>query len=213
MGIDILLHSAWTQYFLTFLSIVWLDVVLSGDNALVIGIAASTLERKLQRQAIVFGLVLATVIRIICAIGATYLLGVPGLLFVGGLALLWVAWRLLKELMPGGHTDDQTGHIKPQNTLGRALFSITLADLSMSIDNVLAVAGLARSHVELLVFGLVLSIALMGLGASLILRLMRRYPWISYAGVAILFYIGVRMVIEGWPDLYGFIARMSGVSA
>lgn len=213
MGIDFLVDSAWTSYFITFLSIVWLDVVLSGDNALVIGIAASTLERKLQRQAIVFGLVLATGIRIVCAIGATFLLNVPGLLFIGGLALLWVAYRLLRELLPGHAGGDEAAHIKPQNTLGRALFSITLADLSMSIDNVLAVAGLARHNVELLVFGLVLSIALMGLGASLILRLMRRYPWISYAGVAILFYIGIRMVIEGWPDLYAFTLKMFGVPA
>ncbi len=111
-----------------------------------------------------------------------------------------------RELFQG---DDEHGPaIKPQSTLARALFSITLADVSMSIDNVLAVASLARHNVELLVFGLVLSIALMGLGATLILRLMNRYPWISYVGVALLVYIGGHMMYEGWPSLLQLLANM-----
>ncbi len=189
-----------------FLSIVWLDVVLSGDNALVIGIAASTLPRSQQRSAVIFGLALATIIRIVFAALTTYILNVPGIAFIGGLALLWVAYRLLRELFQG---DDEHGPaIKPQSTLARALFSITLADVSMSIDNVLAVASLARHNVELLVFGLVLSIALMGLGATLILRLMNRYPWISYVGVALLVYIGGHMMYEGWPSLLQLLANI-----
>jgi YjbE family integral membrane protein len=190
-------------------SVVWVDIILSGDNALVIGIAASTLPKRLQRRAIVFGLVLATAIRIAFAAAATFLLAVPGLLVVGGLALLWVSYRLGSELL-GGASEAGEGEADmtavqsaaPASTLARALVSITIADISMSIDNVLAVAAIVREHVELLVFGLALSIGLMGFGATLILKLMRRFPWISYLGVGLLVVIGGEMIYEGWPDLH-----------
>lgn len=204
-------------------SIIWLDIVLSGDNALVIGIAASTLRKELQRKAIIFGLVLATVIRILFAGAATYLLQVPGLLFAGGLALLWVSWRLYDELRHGS-TDDETMasagsdvvdmNVAPgeSNALFKALVSITIADISMSIDNVLAVAGIAVAldSVALLVFGLILSIALMGLAASLILRLLHRFRWISYVGVALLVAIGAGMMWEGRHSLGELLAIING---
>ena len=195
--------------------IVWLDVVLSGDNALVIGIAASTLAVGLRRKAIIFGLALATTIRILFASAATYLLGVPGLLFVGGLALLWVSWRLFGDLywhQPepelSQHGTTTTAASAEGSSLSKALISITIADISMSIDNVLAVAAIARDNVSMLVFGLALSIALMGLGASLIVKVLLKYRWISYIGVALLVYISVEMLIQGAPGIRE-LARMA----
>jgi YjbE family integral membrane protein len=185
-----------------FASVIWLDLVLSGDNALVIGLAASTLPEKSRQWAIGFGLVLATVVRILCAVAATFLLSIPGIVLIGGLALLWVAYRLWRELRSGGD-DAENAHatIKPATTLTSALISITIADVSMSIDNVLAVAAIARDDVTILVFGLVLSIALMAVAATMIMRLMLRYPWISYVGVALLVAIGCSMVYEGTMTL------------
>ncbi|MEZ5925522.1 MAG: YjbE family putative metal transport protein [Hyphomicrobiaceae bacterium] len=190
--------------------IIWLDVVLSGDNALVIGIAASTLVPSLRRKAIVFGLALATAIRILFAGAATYLLNVPGLLFAGGLALLWVSWRLFADLywhqaepeavkVDADHPDGAP----ESHSLFKALVSITIADISMSIDNVLAVAAIARREdsLGLLVFGLALSIALMGVAATLIVRVLLKYRWISYVGVALLFYIAGEMLVYGFPGL------------
>ena len=195
-----------------FIQIIWLDVVLSGDNALIIGLAASSLSPQLRRKAIIFGLVLAAVIRIVFAAMTTYLMHIPGILFFGGLALLWVAWRLWCELRSGmvqqadeaAREHEYTG--PPRRSLTSALVSITIADISMSIDNVLAVAAIARDNVPLLVFGLALSIALMGLCATLITKVMVRHPWISYVGLAFLVYVGVEMIIEGWPSALGILA-------
>lgn len=188
------------------LSIIWLDVVLSGDNALVIGIAASTLRPELRRQAIIFGLVLATVVRILFAGVATLLLDIPGLRVVGGLALLWVSWNLWNDLREShgqqvhGTGEDTIVDHAPRpgesNTLFKALVTITIADISMSIDNVLAVAAIARDNVNLLIIGLALSIGLMGIGASLIVRLLTRYRWISYGGVGLLVMIAAYMIFE-----------------
>ncbi len=190
--------------------IIWIDIVLSGDNALVIGLAASTLPGDLRRKAIIFGLTLATTIRILFAGATTYFLNIPGLLFAGGLALLWVSWSLYREIPSAGSQPNDDGHepsgMETGNTLFRALVSITVADISMSIDNVLAVAAIAREEVWLLVFGLALSIALMGLGATLIMRFLLRYRWISYVGVLLLVALGLQMMWEGWPDVH-HIAR------
>ncbi len=180
-----------------FASVIWLDVVLSGDNALVIGLAASTLPEHQRRFAITFGLILATVVRILSAIAATYLLGIPGILLIGGLALWWVAYKLMSDLMKGHAEEVDASGIKPANSLFGALIAITIADVSMSIDNVLAVAAIARDDVTILVFGLVLSIALMAFAATIIMNLMVRFPWISYLGVGLLVVIGGSMVYEG----------------
>lgn len=194
-------------------AIVWLDVVLSGDNALVIGIAASTLRADLRRKAIIFGLALATGVRILFSGAATYLLAIPGLLVIGGAALLWVSWRLFVELRRGNHGsdhvhgDDNAPRPGEGSSLYQALVSITVADISMSIDNVLAVAAIAREHIELLVFGLALSIGLMGLGASLIVRVLLKYRWISYGGVALLVFIGAEMIYEGHGAVLALLGR------
>ncbi|MEZ5774813.1 MAG: YjbE family putative metal transport protein [Hyphomicrobiaceae bacterium] len=200
-------------------SIVWLDVVLSGDNALVIGIAASTLRPELRRKAILFGLGLATVIRILLAGAATYLLELPGLKIAGGLALLYVTWGLYRELRGHGEASaGEDGTVSTtasrqgeSNSLFRALTAITVADISMSVDNVLAVASVAAGDVELLVFGLLLSIALMGLGATLLVKLLLRYRWISYGGVLLLLVISLQMLREGLGHL-GALGRAIGLA-
>jgi YjbE family integral membrane protein len=195
-------------------SIVWLDVVLSGDNALIIGLAAAGLSPVLRRRAIIFGLVLATVVRIFFASVTTYLMSVPGLLFVGGLLLLWVSWRLYSECRAGMPSDasyyaedvteihEDMGYTgPPRKSLRSALVTITVADISMSVDNVLAVAAIARENVILLVFGLALSICLMGLAATLVLKFLTRYPWVSYMGVAFLVYVAGEMLWDGSGDV------------
>lgn len=198
-----------------FASIIWLDVVLSGDNALIIGLAASSLPPHMRRIAIVAGLALAAILRILFATMATYLMSVPGLLFCGGLALLWVSWRLFSEIRKTFHgpKDGDGGaaaHVAPQTTVRAALISILVADVSMSIDNVLAVAAIARHDIFLLIFGLGLSIILMGFFATLIVKFLTRFPWISYLGVVFLVYISGEMLWDGWPSMYGLLSRMIG---
>ena len=199
------------------LQIIWLDVVLSGDNALVIGMAAAALAPHLQRKAILFGMILATLIRIVAAMAATTLYGVPWVKFVGGVALLWVAWKLWVEAralncgdepaaqsLSAAAVDPPTG-ATDRRSIMKALMTITVADVSMSIDNVLAVAGVAHGNQALLIFGLALSIFLMAFFATMICRFLVRNPWISFVGVAVLVYVGAEMIWSSWPDMRVFI--------
>jgi len=202
-----------------FFSIIWLDVVLSGDNALIIGLAASSLSPDQRRLAIVFGLAAAAVIRILFASITTYLMGVPGLLFAGGIALLWVSHRLYQEIRldiareARSASEQESLSAAPQRGLLSALVAITVADISMSIDNVLAVAAIARENVILLVFGLALSVALMGLCATLILQLLVRYRWISYVGVLFLVYVAGEMMWDGRDGLGRLFAMLTNWTA
>lgn len=205
-------------------SIIIADIVLSGDNALIIGMAAAGLAPELRRKAIIFGMVVAAVLRIVFAIIATKLLGVPGLLLVGALLLYWVCWRLYTEIKD--HTDEQALHEmetaenpeegytgKPRRTLGQALFAITIADISMSLDNVLAVAAIADGDTNKLIFGLALAIVLMAVAATLIMKLLTRYPWISWLGLFVLIYVATEMLYRGiFDDSHGILAflRASG---
>jgi len=198
------------------LAIIWLDILLSGDNALIIGLAASSLSRDLRRTAIIFGLLAAATIRILFACTASYLMSVPGLLFLGGMALLWVSYRLygeIREHVPeharSALEEDGYGG-PPRRTLAQALISITVADISMSIDNVLAVAAIARDNIVLLVFGLGLSIAMMGLCATMIMRLLVRFRWISYLGVLFLVFVAGQMLWEGRTDALHIIGVGKG---
>ncbi len=203
------------EFFADLLAIIWLDVVLSGDNALVIGMAAATLAPHLQRRAIIFGMTLAVVIRIAAALVATLLYQIPWVRVVGALALLWVAWKLFVELRRAARkrkattteADQVQGTATDSRSMFRALTTIAVADVAMSIDNVLAVAGIAHDNPPLLVFGLALSIMLMALFATVIVRFLNRYPWISYVGVAVLVVVAGEMMyaskdaIAGWIDL------------
>jgi YjbE family integral membrane protein len=200
------------QIFADLAAIVWLDVVLSGDNALVIGMAASALVLHLQRRAILFGMMLAVVIRIAAALVATYLYEIPWIKFVGGLALLWVALKLYQELRNTSALKAEatsvvvgSGASRDRRSLMKALATITIADVSMSIDNVLAVASIAQDNRVLLVFGLALSIMLMAFCATMVCKVLQRRPWISYVGVALLVLVAGDMLHSSWDDMALFM--------
>ena len=194
------------------LQVILIDIVLAGDNALVIGIVASRVPKASRNRVIFWALVVAVVLRIVLATITATLLDVIGLTFAGGLLLLWVTWRLYREIrhaeekkvdlqkMRTPSSDDDDG--QPGFTMGRAIMQVALADLSMSLDNVLAVAGAAMDHVWVLTIGLLLSIALMGIAAAMISNLLQRHPWISYAGLIIVLYVAARMIWLGGMEIY-----------
>ncbi len=187
--------------------VIVIDLVLAGDNAVVIGLAAAGLAPERRGRAILIGIAVATVLRIVFAIVAVDLLAIIGLLLAGGILLLWVAWKMGRELRAQRHAAAAPGGAVAPKTLAQAAWQIVLADVSMSLDNVLAVAGAARQHVEALVFGLGLSILLMAFAASLIARLLDRQRWIAYVGLAIVLYVALDMIwrgaLEVWPRLTG----------
>jgi len=209
------------------LQVIAIDLVLAGDNAIVIGLAAAGLPKAQRAKAILVGIVAATVLRIGFAAAATQLLQILGLLLVGGILLLWVCWKMWRELRSShaeeaaatealaGEDLNADGTIAggaPQKTFAQAAWQIVVADVSMSLDNVLAVAGAAREHPTVLVIGLVLSIALMGIAASFIARLLNRFRWIAYVGLAIILYVAIEMIWRGahevWPAVAAVAATM-----
>ena len=196
--------------------VIMIDLVLAGDNAIVIGLAAAGLPEDQRNKAILVGIFAATVLRIGFASVTVQLLQIIGLLLAGGILLLWVCWKMWRELRTSHHHRNRrvcrpqarsmrSAARRHQKTLGQAVWQITLADVSMSLDNVLAVAGAAREHPMILIFGLALSIALMGLAASFIARLLQKHRWIAYVGLAIILYVALDMcyrgVLEVWPHL------------
>ena len=182
---------------LLLLQILGVNIVLSGDNAVLIALAAAGLPAEQRAKAIMFGMVLAVVLRIVLSLLAVQLLAVPGLLLAGGLVLLWIAYSFFKELRDEDKTDAE-GHqvVHETKTMATALRQIVIADASMSLDNVLAVAGAAVGNTPMLIVGLVISILLMGVAATLISKLLVRYRWIAYVGVALIVWIGLKMVFE-----------------
>jgi YjbE family integral membrane protein len=208
-----------------FFQVIFIDLVLAGDNAIVIGLAASGLPSEQRNKAILVGIVAATVLRIIFASITTWLLAIVGLLVAGGILLLWVCWKMWRELRttaPESHAAqealadedlDRSGEIAgrtPRKTFAQAAWQIIIADVSMSLDNVLAVAGAAREHPVVLVFGLVLSIALMGAAASFIANLLQRYRWIAYLGLLIILYVALKMIWEGSIDVIHHVEANAG---
>jgi YjbE family integral membrane protein len=179
-----------------FFSVVVIDLVLAGDNALVVGLAASRVPAEERRRVVVLGITAATLLRIFFAYFVAELLAIIGLTLAGGLLLLWVAWKLYRDLAsaPAAARPPPEGDGRSAR---RTLFRIALADLSMSLDNTLALAGTARQHFWVLSFGLVLSVALMGLASSYVARLLDRYPWISWLGLAIVTFVALRMIWDG----------------
>ena len=186
------------------------NIILSGDNAVLIGLAAAGLPEKQRAKAIMFGMVAAAVLRIIFSIFALLLLEIPGLVLIGGLLLLWIAWGFYKDLRAEAQKEEDeaagkhTEEVAPR-TLGQALRTIIIADVSMSLDNVLAVAGIARDNLTMLIIGLFVSIILMGVAATLIAKLLERFKWIAYAGVALIAWIGIEMCWEGGWELKEWI--------
>jgi YjbE family integral membrane protein len=196
-----------------------IDLVLAGDNAVVIGLAAAGLTPHLRSRAILIGIGAATVLRIVFALLAMQILAIAGLLLAGGILLLWICWKMWQEIRAhamvpaasyaGGGDDGGRGvaaagmPLKRAKTLRQAVTQIVLADVSMSLDNVLAVAGAAQQHVEALIFGLILSVALMGFASAFIASLLDRHRWIAYLGLAIIFFVALRMIYDGLDNVTG----------
>jgi YjbE family integral membrane protein len=201
-----------SQSLTAFFQVVMIDLVLAGDNAIVIGLAAAGLPDDQRKKAIVVGILAATAMRIGFASVTVQLLQIIGLLLAGGLLLLWVCWKMWRELQSSHHQAAPqslsaarvaTVDAAPsQKTLGQAIWQITLADVSMSLDNVLAVAGAAREHPMILVFGLALSIALMGLAANFIARILEKHRWVAYVGLLIILYVSLDMIYRGALELW-----------
>ncbi len=194
-----------------FLSVVAIDVVLAGDNAIVVGMAASGFPPSRRRRIIIGGILAATVLRIFLASIAVELLAVIGLTLAGGILLLWVAWKFYRDLC-GAQAAEPHARAQPPKTFCAALFQVVLADLSMSLDNVLAVAGTARGHFWVLVTGLALSVALMGVASEVMARLIARHRWIAWIGVAIVTVVALRMIYDGWAEVAAWLAPAFGLS-
>jgi YjbE family integral membrane protein len=204
---------------IAFAKVVMIDLVLAGDNAIVIGMAAAGLPKEQRAKAILVGIAAATVLRIGFATIAVQLLQYVGLVLVGGILLLWVCWKMWRELRDSHADDDALEAVTGEDldadgaishptkkTFSQAAWQILIADISMSLDNVLAVAGAAREHPYVLIFGLILSIALMGLAASFIAKLLNKYRWIGYIGLLIILYVALGMIYHGalevWPHMF-----------
>jgi YjbE family integral membrane protein len=202
--------------------VIMIDLVLAGDNAIVIGLAAAGLPAHQRTRAILIGIGAATLLRIGFAAVTTQLLQLVGLLLAGGILLLWVCWKMWRELRAQHATangdeafdidvnPDGTAVARgPRKTLAQATWQIIIADVSMSLDNVLAVAGAAREHPFILVFGLVLSIALMGIAANFIARLLQNHRWIAYVGLAVILYVALEMIYRGWYEVLPHVATLT----
>jgi YjbE family integral membrane protein len=191
-------------------TVILIDLVLAGDNAIVVGMAAAGLEPELRRKAVILGIAAAALLRIVFAVFTTQLLAVIGLTLAGGILLLWVCWKLWRELrqhrqMEVGAEIAESGGTSAVSaapkTFRQALIQIVAADVSMSLDNVLAVAGTARDHLWVLIVGLALSVALMGVAATLVAGILKRYPWISYIGLALIAYVALTMIWYGSTEV------------
>jgi YjbE family integral membrane protein len=203
--------------------VIMIDLVLAGDNAIVIGLAAAGLPAQQRSKAILIGIGAATVLRIGFAAVTTQLLQLVGLLLAGGILLLWVCWKMWRELrvQHAAANDEEAFDVDvnpdgtamvrgPRKTLAQATWQIIIADVSMSLDNVLAVAGAAREHPFILIFGLVLSIALMGIAANFIARLLQNHRWIAYVGLAVILYVALEMIYRGWYEVLPHVAALTG---
>ena len=179
--------------------VVMIDIVLAGDNAVVIGLAAARVPARLRHKIIFLGLAAAVLLRVALAAVAVQLMQIIGLTLAGGILLLWVSWRFWRDIS-GAHGKPHA-QMDAGGSLRRAILQIVLADISMSLDNVLAVAGAARGHLDVLAIGLLLSVALMGVAANLIARLLERFRWISYVGLAIVVYVALSMIWSGSHDV------------
>jgi len=202
----------------TLFQVILIDLVLAGDNAIVIGLAAAGLPKAQRAKAILIGIGAATLLRMLFAGLTTQLLQIVGLLLAGGILLLWVCWKMWRELRAPHHSVDvdalAEGEGAPRKTLAQATWQIIIADVSMSLDNVLAVAGAAREHPWVLVFGLVLSIAMMGAAASFIAKLLQKHRWIAYVGLAVILYVAGDMIYRGILEVYPQVSSwMNGGAA
>ena len=200
-------------------TVVLIDIALAGDNAIIVGALAAGLPADQRRKVIVLGILAALVLRIIFAIAVWFGLeefNEYGLLLGGGLLLLWVAWKMYRELRPrgagGGSPEiagDEHSGIAPAKSFASAAWAVAVADVSMSLDNVLAVAGASRDHPGIMVIGLVLSVALMGVAANIIAKYIERYRWIAWLGLVVVLYVAGKMIWEGWHDIQPLVANLT----
>ena len=205
--------------------VLFIDIVLAGDNAIVVGMAAAGLPPEQRKKAIFWGIIAATVMRIAFASITVQLLSIVGIVLAGGVLLLWVCWKMYRELRDGGHDDHATEQHEgvsaidgqptpgaPRKTLRQAIIQILVADISMSLDNVLAVAGASKDHPWVLVVGLAFSVVLMGVAATLIANLLNRHRWIAWVGLIVILYVAGQMIYEGThqvteavPEAYAYL--------
>ncbi|QPQ54537.1 TerC family protein [Allosphingosinicella flava] len=197
--------------------VLMIDIMLAGDNAIVVGALAAGLPADQRKKVILIGIVAALVLRIIFALMVSWLLGIVGLVLAGGFLLLWVAWKMYREIRHTGESagspevdgDEHTG-LRSAKTFAGAAWAVALADVSMSLDNVLAVAGAARDHPGILIIGLLLSVALMGLAANVIAKYIERFRWIAWVGLAVIVYVALKMIWEGWHEVEPVLAATLG---
>jgi YjbE family integral membrane protein len=195
--------AAWV----VFGQVLMIDIMLAGDNAIVVGALAAGLPPEQRRKVILIGIIAALVLRIAFALVVTQLMQIVGLTFAGGLLLLWVSWKMWRELHHSGqsagspeiHGDEDTG-LKPAKSFAAAAWAVAVADVSMSLDNVLAVAGAAKDHPGILIIGLLLAVALMGVAANILAKYIERYRWIAWIGLAVIVYVAGKMIYEGYID-------------
>ncbi len=202
--------------FQAFLKVLGIDLMLAGDNAIVIGALAAGLPADQRRKVILIGIIAALVLRIGFALITTWLMGIVGLVFAGGLLLLWVSWKMYREVgAHGGESagspeivGDESSGLKPAKSFIGAAWAVAVADVSMSLDNVLAVAGAAREHPGILVVGLFLSVALMGIASNILAKYIERYRWIAYIGLALILWVAGEMIYDGWIDPQVGVGRL-----
>jgi YjbE family integral membrane protein len=197
--------SAWTALG----SVILLDLVLAGDNAIVVGALAAGLPAEQRKKVIFIGVIAALVLRVVFALMVNLLMGVIGLIFVGGLLLIWVAWKMYRDLQRSEGTEspgspevlgDENSGIPAAKSFAAAAWAVAVADVSMSLDNVLAVAGAAKDHPGIMIVGLIFAVALMGIAANIIAQYIERYKWIAWLGMAVIVYVALKMIYEGWTD-------------
>jgi YjbE family integral membrane protein len=188
-----------------------IDLVLAGDNAIVVGLVAARLPKEQRAKVIMIGILAATIMRIFFAVITSQLLQIIGLTLAGGVLLLWVCWKLWREIAAANKQEDannpesaQSLQQKQPKSMRQAIIQIVLADISMSLDNVLAVAGAAQEHTWVLIVGLSVSVVLMGVAATVIANLLKKYHWLAYVGLVTILYVAIKMIWEGWEQVFHF---------
>ena len=206
--------------FAAFVQVLLIDLVLAGDNAIVVGALAAGLPADQRKKVIFIGVIAALVLRVVFALMVTWLLGIVGLVLAGGILLLWVAWRPDRDIK--GHSagespgspeieGDEHSGITASKSFAAAAWSVAIADVSMSLDNVLAVAGAAREHPGILIVGLIFAVALMGIAANIIAQYIERYRWIGWVGLTVIVYVAGKMIWEGWHEVSPHVMTLAGI--
>jgi YjbE family integral membrane protein len=195
------------EAWIVFGQVLMIDIMLAGDNAIIVGALAAGLPADQRRKVILIGIIAALVLRIVFALLVTQLMQIVGLIFAGGILLLWVSWKMYRELRHSGESHgspeiagDEHAGLKPAKSFASAAWAVAVADVSMSLDNVLAVAGAAREHPGILIIGLLLAVALMGIAANILAKYIERYRWIAWVGLVIILWVAGKMIYDGYVD-------------